>query len=62
MNSFATLNGDLRQPQKMCDQVCDFVVIASSDNTFTVGDPIDLTPKDIISKVMLEEKSISDLV
>lgn len=40
----------------MCEQVRDFPIIAGGDKKFTVGDLIDWTPKEHISKVMLEEK------
>ncbi|KAF9931287.1 hypothetical protein FBU30_010516 [Linnemannia zychae] len=40
----------------MCEQVRDFPIIAGGDKKLTVGDLIDWTPKDLISKVMLEEK------
>ncbi|KAG0282525.1 hypothetical protein BGZ96_000379 [Linnemannia gamsii] len=40
----------------MCEQVRSFPIIASGDKMFTVGDLIDWTPKENISKVMLEEK------
>ncbi|KAG0204215.1 hypothetical protein BGX33_008657 [Mortierella sp. NVP41] len=40
----------------MCEQVRDFPVISGGDNGVTMGDLIDWTPKEFISKVMLEEK------
>lgn len=40
----------------MCAEVRDFPIISGGDKITTVGDLIDLTPKDLISKVMLEEK------
>ncbi|KAF9091036.1 hypothetical protein BGX23_005552 [Mortierella sp. AD031] len=40
----------------MCDQVRDFPVISGGDKPLTLGDIIDWTPKELISKVMLEEK------
>ncbi|KAG0279759.1 hypothetical protein BGZ95_000291 [Linnemannia exigua] len=40
----------------MCDKVRDFPVITGGDNRLTIGDLIDWTPKEYISKVMLEEK------
>ncbi|KAF9126820.1 hypothetical protein BGW39_006324 [Mortierella sp. 14UC] len=40
----------------MCDQVRDFPVIAGGNKELTLGDLIDWTPKECISKVMLEEK------
>ncbi|KAF9539776.1 hypothetical protein EC957_005070 [Mortierella hygrophila] len=42
--------------QAMCEQVRDFPVISGSAQGVTMGDIIDWTPKDSISKVMLEEK------
>lgn len=40
----------------MCAEVRDFPIISGGNKITTVGDLIDLTPKDLISKVMLEEK------
>ncbi|KAF8943907.1 hypothetical protein BGZ47_004902 [Haplosporangium gracile] len=40
----------------MCAEVRDFPIISGGDKITTIGDLIDLTPKDLISKVMLEEK------
>ncbi|KAG0202466.1 hypothetical protein BGX33_009702 [Mortierella sp. NVP41] len=40
----------------MCEQVRDFPVVSGGDKISTIGDLIDLTNKDFISKVMLEEK------
>ncbi|KAF9091029.1 hypothetical protein BGX23_005545 [Mortierella sp. AD031] len=40
----------------MCEQVRDFPVVSGGNNNLTMGDLIDLTPKELISKVMLEEK------
>ncbi|KAF8943005.1 hypothetical protein BGZ47_005918 [Haplosporangium gracile] len=40
----------------MCDEVRHFPVISGGDKITTIGDLIDLTPKEYISKVMLEEK------
>ncbi|KAG0062482.1 hypothetical protein BGZ89_010620 [Linnemannia elongata] len=40
----------------MCDEVRHFPVISGGDKITTLGDLIDLTPKEYISKVMLEEK------
>lgn len=40
----------------MCEQVRGFPIIAGGDKKATVGDLIDWTPKENISKVMLEEK------
>ena len=42
--------------QAMCEQVKDFPVISGSAQGVTMGDIFDWTPKDLISKVMLEEK------
>lgn len=39
--------------EAMCKEVCDFPV---ARNNMTLGDLFDRTPKDLISKVMLEEK------
>ncbi|KAK3835639.1 MAG: hypothetical protein J3R72DRAFT_451333 [Linnemannia gamsii] len=40
----------------MCDKVRDFPIISGSDRPWTMGDLIDYTPKELISKVLLEEK------
>jgi hypothetical protein len=40
----------------MCNQVRDFPIISGGDKPLTVGDLIDWTPKELISKVILEEK------
>ncbi|KAG0378405.1 hypothetical protein BGX24_003939 [Mortierella sp. AD032] len=40
----------------MCDKVRDFPIISGSDQPWTIGDLIDYTPKELISKVLLEEK------
>ncbi|KAG0204211.1 hypothetical protein BGX33_008653 [Mortierella sp. NVP41] len=40
----------------MCEDVRSFPVISGSENPLTLGDLIDWTPKELISKVMLEEK------
>ncbi|KAG0360517.1 hypothetical protein BG005_010541 [Podila minutissima] len=43
--------------ESMCQEVRDFKVPGGKDGkVLTMGDIIDLTPKDLISKVMLEEK------
>ncbi|KAG0342758.1 hypothetical protein BG000_001618 [Podila horticola] len=43
--------------ESMCQEVRDFKVPGGKDGkVLTMGDIIDLTPKDVISKVMLEEK------
>ncbi|KAG0273268.1 hypothetical protein BGZ95_010917 [Linnemannia exigua] len=40
----------------MCEQVKDFPIVAGGDKKLTMGDLIERTPKELISKVMLEEK------
>ncbi|KAF9905571.1 hypothetical protein EC991_001532 [Linnemannia zychae] len=40
----------------MCDEVRNFPIITGGDKKLTFGDLIDWTPKELISKVMLEEK------
>ncbi|KAG0283818.1 hypothetical protein BGZ96_011811 [Linnemannia gamsii] len=40
----------------MCKEVRDFPVVSGNEKNLTIGDLIDLTPKHLISKVMLEEK------
>ncbi|KAF9537004.1 hypothetical protein EC957_009056 [Mortierella hygrophila] len=40
----------------MCEQVKDFPIISGGDKILTLQDLIDRTPKEFISKVMLEEK------
>lgn len=42
--------------QAMCEQVKDFPVISGRAEGVTIGDLIDWSPKEMISKVMLEEK------
>lgn len=43
--------------EAMCEEVRDFTVPGGKDGqVLTMGDLIDRTPKDLISKVMLEEK------
>lgn len=43
--------------ESMCEEVRGFKVPGGKDGkVLTMGDIIDLTPKDLISKVMLEEK------
>ena len=42
--------------QAMCEDVKDFPIISGHGKTFTLQDMIDRTPKELISKVMLEEK------
>ncbi|KAG0375838.1 hypothetical protein BGX24_008597 [Mortierella sp. AD032] len=41
---------------EMCDKVRDFPVVSGGTKQLTIGDLIDWTPKEFISKVMLEEK------
>lgn len=41
----------------MCKEVRDFT-IPGGNNRWTMGDLIDRTPKDLISKVMFEEKVV----
>jgi hypothetical protein len=40
----------------MCNEVRDFAIPGGPNNDMVLGDLIDKTPKDLISKVMLEEK------
>ncbi|KAF9905575.1 hypothetical protein EC991_001536 [Linnemannia zychae] len=40
----------------MCEQVRDFPIVSGGDKKLTIGHLIDWTPKEYISKVMLEEK------
>ncbi|KAF8943904.1 hypothetical protein BGZ47_004899 [Haplosporangium gracile] len=40
----------------MCDKVRSFPIISGSERPWTLGDLIDNTPKELISKVLLEEK------
>ncbi|KAK3830313.1 MAG: hypothetical protein J3R72DRAFT_456226 [Linnemannia gamsii] len=42
--------------QTMCEETRDFPIELSDGKTRTLGDLYDLTPKELISKVMLEEK------
>ncbi|KAF9283545.1 hypothetical protein BGZ88_010436 [Linnemannia elongata] len=42
--------------EAMCELSRDFPVISGGDKLVTMGDLIDWTPKDLITKVMLEEK------
>ncbi|KAF9091032.1 hypothetical protein BGX23_005548 [Mortierella sp. AD031] len=42
--------------ETMCEQVRDFPVVSGGNKILTIGDLIDLTPKELISKVSLEEK------
>ncbi|KAF9126821.1 hypothetical protein BGW39_006325 [Mortierella sp. 14UC] len=40
----------------MCEEVKDFAVVSGGDKKLTIGDLIEWTPKELIAKVMLEEK------
>ncbi|KAG9071547.1 hypothetical protein KI688_005759 [Linnemannia hyalina] len=40
----------------MCEEVKDFPIIAGGDTKLTIGDLIEWSPKEYVSKVMLEEK------
>ncbi|KAF9927651.1 hypothetical protein FBU30_002990 [Linnemannia zychae] len=42
--------------QAMCDEVKDFPIIAGGNKKLTIGDLIEWSPKEYVSKVMLEEK------
>ncbi|KAF9190695.1 hypothetical protein BGZ51_008337 [Haplosporangium sp. Z 767] len=42
--------------QAMCNEVRDFVMPSATKTSKTMGDLIDLTPKELISKIVLEEK------
>ncbi|KAG0338065.1 hypothetical protein BG000_004611 [Podila horticola] len=42
--------------EAMCNEVRDFAIPGGPNNDMVLGDLIDKTPKDLISKVMLEEK------
>ncbi|KAF9538473.1 hypothetical protein EC957_006729 [Mortierella hygrophila] len=42
--------------EAMCEEVRNFPIIAGGDKKLTIGDLIDWSPKEYISKVMLEEK------
>ncbi|KAF9085401.1 hypothetical protein BGX29_001962 [Mortierella sp. GBA35] len=42
--------------EAMCKEVRDFPIVSGSEKALKIGDLIDLTPKEYISKVMLEEK------
>ncbi|KAG0037390.1 hypothetical protein BGZ82_002632 [Podila clonocystis] len=42
--------------EAMCNEVRDFAIPGGLNNDIVLGDLIDKTPKDLISKVMLEEK------
>ncbi|KAK5796967.1 hypothetical protein F5H01DRAFT_401162 [Linnemannia elongata] len=46
----------------MCEQVKDFPIISGGDKILTLQDLIDRSPKELISKVMLEEKVFKNLV
>ncbi|KAF9300752.1 hypothetical protein BGZ74_007535 [Mortierella antarctica] len=54
---FRNSNWGPKAVEAMCDEVRDFTVPGGKDGkVLTMGDLIDRTPKDAISKVMLEEK------
>lgn len=54
---FRNSNWGPKAVKAMCDEVRDFTVPGGKDGkVLTMGDLIDRTPKDAISKVMLEEK------
>ncbi|KAF9905574.1 hypothetical protein EC991_001535 [Linnemannia zychae] len=40
----------------MCEEVKDFAVVSGGEKKLTIGDLIEWTPKELIAKVMLEEK------
>lgn len=42
--------------EAMCNEVRDFAIPGGPNNDMVLGDLIDKTPKELISKVMLEEK------
>lgn len=42
--------------QTMCNEIRDFPIIGGGEKQLTLGDLFDWTPKELISKVMLEEK------
>ncbi|KAF9935130.1 hypothetical protein FBU30_007509 [Linnemannia zychae] len=42
--------------QSMCDETRDFPIVAKDGSKYTLGDLFEQTPKELISKVMLEEK------
>jgi len=46
----------LEAAQTMVAQVRDFPVVSGGDKKLSLGDLIDWTPKEFMSKVMLEEK------
>ncbi|KAF9121206.1 hypothetical protein BGW39_010767 [Mortierella sp. 14UC] len=45
----------LQAAQSMCDEICDFLILTGTGKR-TLGDMFGRTPKDLISKVMLEER------
>ncbi|KAG0308293.1 hypothetical protein BGZ97_000101 [Linnemannia gamsii] len=53
---FRVVFGEERPFSTMCDETRNFGVPLSDGKKRTLGDLYDLTPKDLISKVMLEEK------
>lgn len=58
--SFRLPNWGSQAAETMCNQVRDFKVPSGKDGkVHTLGDLIDRTPKDRISRIMLEEKLFS---
>lgn len=55
-NTFLNEEWGPEAAEAMCDEVRDFPVVSGGDKILTIGDLINLTPKEYISKVMLEEK------
>ncbi|KAF9127872.1 hypothetical protein BGW39_005508 [Mortierella sp. 14UC] len=54
--SFKNTEWGPQAAEAMCTEVRNFPIVSGGDKITTVGDLIDLTPKEYISKVMLEEK------
>lgn len=55
-NSFRNSEWGPEAAEQMCKEVRDFPIPGGINNNLTLGDLIDKTPQDLISKVMLEEK------
>ncbi|KAG0284017.1 hypothetical protein BGZ96_011620 [Linnemannia gamsii] len=55
-DAFRTSEWGQEAAQAMCEDVKDFPIISGHGKIFTLQDMIDRTPKELISKVMLEEK------
>ncbi|KAF9145265.1 hypothetical protein BG015_011952 [Linnemannia schmuckeri] len=55
-DSFRCSEWGAEAAMSMCEDIKDFPVISGGDKIVTVQDLIDRTPKELISKVMLEEK------